>query len=66
MDRDKRFEVTGMGQFFRKSILLFVETILDKKTGEKLDLDTMKPSDRGIVLFKSGTGLMRATITRIE
>ncbi len=64
-DRDKKFYVSSIGDFYMKSLEMFPGKIVTGD-GKALDPRSMEINDTGFVEFQGPTTITRTSFTRIE
>ncbi|MBN1931128.1 MAG: hypothetical protein JW786_05915 [Desulfobacterales bacterium] len=61
---NRKFYISGMGEFFKKSLGMFAEKITDRY-GNEISIESIEVGQKGFAIFKSGTGFSRTSFIRI-
>lgn len=62
---NQRYYVSSVGNLFKKSLEMFADKLLDEN-GNEITAADMQINDKAFALFKSGTGITRTSVVRIE
>lgn len=60
----RKFYISGVGEFFKKSLGMFAEKIIDTN-GNEIPIEGIEVGQKVFAIFKSGTGFTRTSLIRI-
>jgi hypothetical protein len=63
-ERDQIFNISSIGNVYRKSLAIFAHHLEDSD-GDEIQLDYLAVDQPFFVIFKGGTGLTRTSAVRI-
>lgn len=62
---DKKYAISSVGNFYKKSLEMFAEKLVDEN-GKEINAEDMELGDLAYAIFPSGTGKTRTSVRRIE